>query len=132
MAKSTRSKIKRAYRSKKRTDSVYAVTEAARLDRLHAKLSAIVDKAAPEPEEQEGEDEEEEEMPVDGEPTTADADMQVDGESSKKVSTHGPRGSRREEWRLSKGMSARPSTKGMNRQGGVSARRKAGRSKRRR
>ena len=47
-------------------------------------------------------------------------------------STHGPRGSRREEWRKSKGMPVRPSVKGMNRQGGVAARRKAGRAKRRR
>ena len=47
-------------------------------------------------------------------------------------STHGPRGSRREEWRKSKGMPIRPAVKGMNRQGGVAARRKAGRTKRRR
>jgi len=49
-----------------------------------------------------------------------------------RVSTHGPRGSRREDWRKSKGMSATPSSHGMNRQGGIAARRKAGRSKRRR
>ena len=47
-------------------------------------------------------------------------------------STHGRRGSRREEWRKLKGMPIRPSAKGMNRQGGVAARRKAGRAKRRR
>ncbi|KIK65476.1 hypothetical protein GYMLUDRAFT_38947 [Collybiopsis luxurians FD-317 M1] len=61
--------------------------------------------------------------------------MQVDNSaesSSKRISTHGPRGSRREQWRLSKGLSAQPSRKGMNRQGGIAARRKAGRSKRRR
>ncbi|KAF9263626.1 hypothetical protein L218DRAFT_959157 [Marasmius fiardii PR-910] len=52
--------------------------------------------------------------------------------SSKRTSTHGPRGSRREEWRLSKGLSARPKSRGMNRQGGLAVRRKAGRSKRRR
>ena len=59
--------------------------------------------------------------------------MDVD-EASKptKINTHGPRDSRREQWRLSKGMSARPTRKGMNRQGTVSARRNAGRPKRRR
>ncbi|KAF5369825.1 hypothetical protein D9758_001258 [Tetrapyrgos nigripes] len=66
----------------------------------------------------------------------ADDSMQLDQPSadteSTRVSTHGPRGSRREEWRLSKGLSARPASKGMNRQGGIAARRKAGRSKRRR
>lgn len=53
-------------------------------------------------------------------------------EKSQHISTHGPRGSRREEWRVANGMSARPTPSGMNRQGGVAARRKAGRSKRRR
>lgn len=48
------------------------------------------------------------------------------------VSTHGQRGSRREEWRKSKGLSAHPPRRGMNRQGGLGAKRKAGRSKRRR
>ncbi|KAI0751395.1 hypothetical protein C8Q80DRAFT_1157145 [Daedaleopsis nitida] len=52
--------------------------------------------------------------------------------SSKRVSTHGPRNSRREQWRLSKGLSARAKSKGMNRQGEVAARRKSGRSHRRR
>ena len=41
MAKSTRSKVKRSYRAKKRDDSVYAATEAARLERLSSKLRAI-------------------------------------------------------------------------------------------
>ncbi|KAF9485379.1 hypothetical protein BDN70DRAFT_637329 [Pholiota conissans] len=49
-----------------------------------------------------------------------------------KVSTHGPRGSRREQWRESKGMPPRATSNGMNRQGTVAAKRKAGRSKRRR
>ncbi len=57
--------------------------------------------------------------------------MDVDTQQPK-VSTHGSRGSRREEWRKSKGLSVHPSRKGMNRQGGLAARRKAGRSKRRR
>ena len=59
--------------------------------------------------------------------------MDVDRTSkSTKINTHGPRNSRREQWRMSKGMSARPERKGMNRQGSVSARRNAGRPKRRR
>ena len=41
MAKSTRSKVKRAFRAKKREDSVYAAVEAARLARLHDKLRGI-------------------------------------------------------------------------------------------
>jgi len=47
MAKSLRSKVKRAFRAKKREDGVYAATHAARLQRLHAKIDAIV--AAPKP-----------------------------------------------------------------------------------
>jgi len=41
MAKSTRSKVKRAFRAKKRTEGVYAAMEAARLQRLNAKLCAL-------------------------------------------------------------------------------------------
>lgn len=61
--------------------------------------------------------------------------MELDGQpadSTKRVSTHGPRGSRREEWRTSKGLTARPQSRGMNRQGMPSAVRKSGRSHRRR
>jgi len=47
MAKSLRSKTKRAFRAKKREEGVYAAAHAARLDRLHAKIEAIV--AAPRP-----------------------------------------------------------------------------------
>ena len=43
MAKSTRSKVKRAYRAKKRDDGIYAAVEAARLERLNAKLRAVCD-----------------------------------------------------------------------------------------
>ncbi|KAH9943088.1 uncharacterized protein BXZ73DRAFT_97146 [Epithele typhae] len=42
MAKSTRSKVKRHFRAKKREDSVYAAVEAARLHRLNSKLRALV------------------------------------------------------------------------------------------
>ncbi|KZT26940.1 hypothetical protein NEOLEDRAFT_1240607 [Neolentinus lepideus HHB14362 ss-1] len=41
MAKSLRSKSKRAFRSKKREVGVYAATEAARLNRLNQKLVAL-------------------------------------------------------------------------------------------
>ncbi|KAG7448993.1 uncharacterized protein BT62DRAFT_917667 [Guyanagaster necrorhizus] len=60
--------------------------------------------------------------------------MEVDtlGAVATRISTHGRRGSRREEWRLSKGLSSRPKSKGMNRQGGLAAVRRPGRSKRRR
>ena len=41
MAKSTRSKVKRAFRSKKRTQGTFAVADAARLQRLNGKLHAL-------------------------------------------------------------------------------------------
>lgn len=41
MAKSTRSKVKRSFRKAKRDDSIFAVTHAARLERLSHKLAAI-------------------------------------------------------------------------------------------
>ncbi|KAJ3803110.1 hypothetical protein GGU11DRAFT_302113 [Lentinula aff. detonsa] len=142
MAKSLRSKVKRDFRSKKREVGVYAAAEAGRLHRLNAKLVAVVSK------DKGGDDEVLMNEPVDldevlvSEPSVVsnipEDSMQVDNltesesSSSKRISTHGPRGSRREEWRLSKGLSAQPSRKGMNRQGGIGARRKAGRSKRRR
>jgi len=46
MAKSIRSKAKRDFRAKKRSDGIYAATEAARLNRLNAKLSAVAAKDA--------------------------------------------------------------------------------------
>ncbi|KAK1228913.1 hypothetical protein PQX77_008071 [Marasmius sp. AFHP31] len=137
MAKSLRSKVKRDFRSKKREAGVYAAAHAARLERLHTKLAANaardVEGDVPAKDAEGGE----EDMPADDAPQTVaegEESMQMDtsDNSTKRISTHGPRGSRREEWRLSKGLSARPKSKGMNRQGGVAARRKAGRSKRRR
>lgn len=47
MAKSLRSKTKRAFRAKKREDGIYAAVHAARLQRLHAKIDAIA--GAPKP-----------------------------------------------------------------------------------
>jgi len=61
-----------------------------------------------------------------------DLDQGSASKPSQRISTHGPRGSRNEEWRKSKGMTPRPKSRGMNRQGGVAAARKAGRSSRRR
>ncbi|KAJ4492946.1 hypothetical protein C8J55DRAFT_501803 [Lentinula edodes] len=141
MAKSLRSKVKRDFRSKKREAGVYAAAEAARLHRLNAKLGAVVSKDKDGDEALEDNITDAAGVPAAGPPdvTNNSADyMQVDNSTrlehslSKPISTHGPRGSRREEWRLSKGLPAQPSRNGMNRQGGVAARRKAGRSKRRR
>ncbi|KAJ7276203.1 hypothetical protein B0H12DRAFT_1084116 [Mycena haematopus] len=133
MAKSTRSKVKRSFRSNKRETGIYAATEAARLNRLHAKLSAVVSRDVPQDDEEAME--EGEELRAEGVNQDPIDSMQVDGEGSKqteRISTHGPRGSRREEWRKSKGLTPKPTPTGMNRQGGLAARRKAGRSKRRR
>ncbi|KZT72628.1 hypothetical protein DAEQUDRAFT_722789 [Daedalea quercina L-15889] len=149
MAKSTRSKVKRHFRAKKRTEGVYAAAEAARLNRLHQKLKVLAthdrdgDVDIPEEVVESFSDEERAQQP-DGQTTNdssaegADA-MAVDSssagpstEGTNRISTHGPRGSRREQWRLSKGMPARPQSKGMNKQGGIAARRKSGRSHRRR
>ncbi|KAJ3887802.1 hypothetical protein GG344DRAFT_54993 [Lentinula edodes] len=135
MAKSLRSKVKRDFRSKKREAGVYAAAEAARLHRLNAKLEAVVSK------DKDG-DEALEDNIIDAAGVPGSCwlafglldpdDISPEDSLSKPISTHGPRGSRREEWRLSKGLPAQPSRNGMNRQGGVAARRKAGRSKRRR
>ncbi|KAL6306655.1 hypothetical protein BKA93DRAFT_133518 [Sparassis latifolia] len=136
MAKSARSKIKRHFRAKKRTEGIYAAVEAARLNRLALKLKAIStaddegERMQQDPAQAQGGGEGEgewEDMP--------DA-MVLDSSSStdvaKLISTHGPRGSRHEEWRASKGMAPRSQSRGINRQGGVKARRKAGRPQRRR
>ncbi|PCH41402.1 hypothetical protein WOLCODRAFT_137372 [Wolfiporia cocos MD-104 SS10] len=151
MAKSTRSKVKRSFRAKKRTESVYAAAEAARLHRLSQKLKVITTSKTAEddesPEEEAGVAERDQSVfSTDAqnaaENTAEGADaMKVDSgaagpststDSSKRVPTHGRRHSRNQDWRLSKGMPARPGSKGMNRQGGIAARRKAGRAHRRR
>ncbi|KAF9008689.1 hypothetical protein BDQ17DRAFT_1323263 [Cyathus striatus] len=134
MAKSTRSKVKRSFRHKKREEGVYAATEAARLNRLNTKLQQVIQKDVDADIMAEDVNGEEQDIPVHGsDKSTPPSDvMAIDGEIQTRISTHGPRGTRREEWRKSKGLPARPSSHGMNRQGGVAARRKAGRSKRRR
>ncbi|RSH93865.1 hypothetical protein EHS25_006515 [Saitozyma podzolica] len=126
MAKSLRSKVKNAARRKRRTQTHYAVAGAERVQRISDKLlgkgkeKADGDAAEGEGDEVEGANEEQ----VDG-----DATME---EAPKKVSTSAPRDSRRESWRLSKGMSARPKSRGQNSLGQSSGRRNAGRPKRRR
>ncbi|EIM88246.1 uncharacterized protein STEHIDRAFT_95279 [Stereum hirsutum FP-91666 SS1] len=147
MAKSTRSKVKRTYRAKKREDGVYAAIEAARLARLSAKLKAVASLPTEEDVEEGGEEgradaegdevmEDADAEGVDGEKTEGKETMDVDGAASSskstRVSTHGPRQSRRESWRSSKGLAPRPKARGMNRQGTVAAKRKSGRSHRRR
>jgi YBL028C ribosome biogenesis factor, N-terminal domain len=62
MAKSTRSKVKRAFRAKKRTEGVFAAADAARLQRLNSKLRALTSTTTADPG---GEDGEEEEQDVD-------------------------------------------------------------------
>jgi len=125
---------------------VYAAVEAARLDRLHSKLKAVqgTDKDG-DVEVREGaeEDDEDAELAKSADsPTIPSADtMELDSgsapstataQAAKKISTHGPRGSRREEWRASKGLNPRPKVKDMNRQGGIAAKRRPGRAHRRR
>jgi len=63
MAKSTRSKVKRTFRAKKRTQGVFAAADAARLQRLNAKLHAVATAAAAE--EEDGEEGEKEQQDVD-------------------------------------------------------------------
>jgi hypothetical protein len=62
MAKSTRSKVKRSFRASKRETGIYAATEAARLNRLHAKLSAVASRDIPQDEEEEGAMEDDDEL----------------------------------------------------------------------
>ena len=60
MAKSTRSKVKRHFRAKKREEGVYAATEAARLQRLNLKLRTLTTSTVQQ-------ETEEDEMPVERE-----------------------------------------------------------------
>ncbi|RXK41007.1 hypothetical protein M231_01638 [Tremella mesenterica] len=116
MAKSLRAKTKMAGRRKKRNDSHYAVVEAARTARVSEKLLGKSQNS-------------EEEVPAAEEEIT-DEKME---EEPKKISTAGPRMSRRESWRLSKGMSARPKNQGgQNKAGYKHAAKGAGKPGRRR
>jgi len=132
---------------------VFAVADAARLQRLNAKLHALTTAAAAAAEEEEEEEGQKEQQDVDLPVKDADGDVEVEVEmmspppppeegidggrrtpekSTGKISTHGPRESRRERWRVSKGMTPRPKSRGMNGQGTIAARRKPGRAHRRR
>ncbi|PAV20693.1 genomic msy-sf-9 [Pyrrhoderma noxium] len=116
MGKSIRSKSKRSFRAKKREDGVYAAIEAARLQRVSAKLRAVQET------DKDGDvvinEEESGDITPDGasldvsNPDTMQLDDASASNATKKISTHGPRGSRREEWRKSKGLSARPKSRG--------------------
>ncbi|WVR05341.1 hypothetical protein IAU60_002355 [Kwoniella sp. DSM 27419] len=100
MAKSIRAKANMASRARKRLSSHYAITDAARTQRLSDRLL--------------GKDKENKEgMEVEAGDKVEDDEEKMD-EEPKKISTSGSRGSRRESWRLSKGMPAKPkkSTKG--------------------
>lgn len=144
MAKSTRSKVKRAFRAKKREQGVYAATEAARLARLHQKLRGIAstdadgDVRVEDAEEIQDDAAQADEPSTENTPQVQGEGMEVDGAASsanaesKRVSTHGPRGSRREEWRKAKGLPIRGKSSKVNRQGVPIAKRKSGRSHRRR
>ncbi|KAG2118958.1 uncharacterized protein F5147DRAFT_193479 [Suillus discolor] len=131
MAKSTRSKVKRSFRAKKRDEGVYAATEAARLQRLNSKLMAKIDHGDEELAEPVDDDTAQDDSTA---PDTMELDDSAKSSTTKPshVSTHGARNSRREEWRKSKGMTPVPKVTRMNRQGLPAARRRSGRPSRRR
>jgi hypothetical protein len=115
MAKSLRSKTKQAAGRKRRTDSHYAVAEAARIQRLSDKLLAKSesDKAAKA-------DNVEVEQEAEGDAEMKDGKLLCScilskadsiGEE-KKVSTSGPRRSGREEWKRSKNMQVKAHGRG--------------------
>ncbi|KAF8322032.1 hypothetical protein DL93DRAFT_2071767 [Clavulina sp. PMI_390] len=143
MAKSLRSKAKRTFRRTKRevigTD--YQVTDAARLNRLSSKLrekfsdkEAVGDEDADEAMNDAAAEDGDEILADEEKPTGAvDGSKEGTASSSTKISTSGPRLSRRAEWRVSKGMTAQPNRPNkLNKQGTPKARRKSGRSHRRR
>ncbi|KAM0752566.1 hypothetical protein T439DRAFT_178058 [Meredithblackwellia eburnea MCA 4105] len=118
MAKSLKSKSKREFRKIKREDpsSVYKRTETARLERLSSKLkeSAKKPRALTDVEEYERKQsgvEEGVEVDVEGDGMNVEEEGEKEGEEegddSKKVSTSGPRMSRREKYRTSKGFQIR-------------------------
>ncbi|EST05154.1 hypothetical protein PSEUBRA_005416 [Kalmanozyma brasiliensis GHG001] len=102
MAKSLRSSSKLKARNQKRTNpkSDYAVAEAARVNALSARLTEGLKKDKVPVESTEDEEEEETMMDV-AEPKVA-TEPTEGGE--KKISTSGPRNSRREEYRTGRGL----------------------------
>ncbi|PFH52682.1 hypothetical protein AMATHDRAFT_139431 [Amanita thiersii Skay4041] len=126
MAKSTRSKVKRAYRHRKRETGVYAAAEAARLHRLNAKLvqaAALNNNEA---------DDKGEDASLD-DTQNMEGPMPAGHQNSHctRISTHGFRNSRREEWRRSKGLAPRPRSRSnhSNWQGNGSTRKKVAHSR---
>ncbi|GJJ07357.1 hypothetical protein Clacol_001558 [Clathrus columnatus] len=136
MAKSLRSKTKRSFRRVKRESGTYAVADATRLERLSSKLhqKIVTDKDGDVSiDEIVGEIEKSAET---GEVPTAQTESEgtnVLDSKTQKISTSGPRLSRRDSWRISKGLSPhRRNPNKTNRLGVVVAKRRAGRAKRRR
>ncbi|ORY29972.1 hypothetical protein BCR39DRAFT_530367 [Naematelia encephala] len=127
MAKSIRAKAKMANRRKQRERGNYAAADAARVARLSARLLGKTKGKGKEGEEVKDDDEE-----VVGGEDGAAQDTEMDEANPKKISTAGPRDNRRESWRSSKGMVARPKKGALNSQGQAGGRHKAGRPKRRR
>ncbi|GAA5962926.1 hypothetical protein JCM3765_005923 [Sporobolomyces pararoseus] len=123
MAKSLRSKSKRHFRAVKREDpkSAYKMAEDIRMARLNDQLkkSALKPRALTDKEEwerkQEGFETDEEEETAEGEDEkkedNVEGGMEVEGEKSEepkqKISTSGPRVSRREAYKASKGFKVR-------------------------
>ncbi|KAF8592547.1 hypothetical protein K439DRAFT_1324399 [Ramaria rubella] len=121
MAKSLRSKTKRAFRKVKRESGVFATADAARMHRLSSKLRAKL-----------GTDGHDDDV-LEEKETEEGWCMELDSSAPKKISTSGRRLSRRDAWRLSKGKPIHTKNPDkVNRLGGVAAKRRAGRSKRRR
>ncbi|KAJ1311709.1 hypothetical protein OPQ81_010181 [Rhizoctonia solani] len=133
MAKSMRSKSKRAFRRHKREEGIYAAVHAARLERLSAKLVAKVT-ADKDGDQAMQEEEEEERIEEEGDAVMSTETGEGEGSTApKKISTSGPRGSRREEWRKSKGLPVRSKHGNrMNKHGVIASSKRAGRTKRRR
>jgi len=128
MAKSTRSKVKRSFRKAKRDDSIFAVTHAARLERLSQKLAAIARPAALKTPEQDEKGE-----PVDEPEGLGEGRAElIEVDALPKVSTHGRWLNRRQEWRASRGLPTRRKVGTLNRQAAPVAVRHSGRPKRRR
>ncbi|BGP48324.1 hypothetical protein JCM10450v2_004196 [Rhodotorula kratochvilovae] len=124
MAKGLRSKVQRSWRAKKREDpaSDYKIAQDLRIQRLNAalKASALKPRALTDKEEWEREQagyetvDEDEDKKEDAAEEQKEGGMDVEAEASTsepapkpKISTSGPRMSRREEYRASKGFTVK-------------------------
>ncbi|ORX33810.1 hypothetical protein BD324DRAFT_638687 [Kockovaella imperatae] len=104
MAKSIRSKQKMAQRRKKRESGNYHAADAARVARLSAKL---LGKGKGKEGEGEGEGEEVVKDEEGDEEMVEEQEGEDKAGDGKKISTSAPRGSRRDNWRSSKGVKER-------------------------